>query len=314
MKAKNIKSVLKRVYEDWLDHIDDPAVKDAVAERSFVTGGAIASMLLGEKVHDYDVYMMDFSAAKLVANYYVRKFKANPPPRFANGKAEPIHVQTDDDRVKIVVKSAGVAGEESAEVDYRYFEGSPDPDGDDACEYIDQALGAAKPEDPDAPKRGKKRERYRPRWLSSNAITLSDKMQICIRFYGDPAEIHTNYDFVHCTSYWTPKDNKLVLPPAAIEALLAKELRYVGSKYPLASFIRTRKFIQRGWMITAGQYLKIAMNLNALDLTDIAVLEDQLCGMDAAYFEEIIRLLKQHAPDAKQVDAAYLVQLIDRLF
>src|SRR3546814_1364029 len=47
---------------------------------------------------------------------------------------------------------------------------------------------------------------YRPVFMSTNAITLSDKIQIVLRFYGEADAIHENYDFVHCTNYWTSKD------------------------------------------------------------------------------------------------------------
>ena len=51
----------------------------------------------------------------------------------------------------------------------------------------------------------------------------------------EPDQLHENYDFVHCTNYWTSWNNELVLRKEALEALLARELRYVGSKYPLCS-------------------------------------------------------------------------------
>lgn len=149
-------------------------------------------------------------------------------------------------------------------------------------------------------------------FLSTNAISLSHKVQLVTRFYGEPDQIHENYDFVHCTNYYTNWDGNLVLRPAALEALLARDLRYVGSRYPLCSLIRTRKFIQRGWKISAGQFLKIAMNLQKFNLGDVAVLQDQLTGVDSYYFTQVIDALK--ARDEKVVDTAYLVELIDRLF
>ena len=48
--------------------------------------------------------------------------------------------------------------------------------------------------------------------------------------------------------------------------LLARQLVYQGSKYPICSMIRTRKFLQRGWHINAGQYLKMAFQVSELDL------------------------------------------------
>ena len=119
-------------------------------------------------------------------------------------------------------------------------------------------------------------------------------------------------DFVHCTNYWTSWNNELVLNPAALESILSKELRYVGSKYPICSLVRLRKFIARGWRINAGQILKMAMQVSELDLTDIDVLEDQLTGVDTSYFVQLIKGLRDKDPD--KVDHAYLVEIIDRMF
>ena len=152
--------------------------------------------------------------------------------------------------------------------------------------------------------------------MSSNAITLSGKIQIVIRFYGDPEEIHQHYDYVHCTNYWTSKEGELVLKQPALEALLARELIYVGSKYPIASMIRTRKFINRGWTINAGQYLKMAYQVHKLDLNDPNVLEDQLTGVDVAYFLQLIDALRSHKeahPDFV-LNYGYLATIIDKMF
>ena len=77
-----------------------------------------------------------------------------------------------------------------------------------------------------------------------------------IRFWGEVEEIHKNYDFAHCTCAWSSWDNELSLPTKALECIINKELYYMGSKYPLCSIIRSRKFINRGYTINAGQYLK----------------------------------------------------------
>jgi hypothetical protein len=97
-----------------------------------------------------------------------------------------------------------------------------------------------------------------------------------------------------------------------MEAMLSKELRYVGSKYPICSLVRVRKFVGRGWRINAGQILKMAMQISELDLTNIEVLEDQLTGVDTAYFVQLVDKLKEKDPS--KVDTAYLVELIDKIF
>ena len=306
MKAKNVKAVCRRKFNHFLKHVEDDAAQKAIEENTIITGGAIASMLRGEPIHDFDLYFRTKDATRIAAEYFVAQFSKNPPPRFARGDKVDITVRVEEDRVSTIVKSAGVASESQQESEYQYFE-TTDPEAGDAAEYTEavfQVVQDAEPQE-DKPK-------YRPVFLSKNAITLSDKIQLVTRFFGEPDEIHANYDFVHCTNYWTSWDNQLVFRPEAVEALLAKELRYTGSRYPLCSVIRTRKFVQRGWAVTAGQYLKMVMQLQELDLNDIDVLEEQLTGVDTAYFQEVIDALRKR--DDKRVDAAYLVELIDRIF
>ena len=287
MKVKTIKSVIAKKLNEWLESITDPSVKELAKQNTIVTGGCIASMLLKEEVNDFDLYFRTREATLAVAVYYVDRFNAN---RNGDDKAK---VDTRlEDRVTIYVKSNGVTGD------------MPD------APYDEDAKVAAEPE---ASKEDKEEaKKYKPIFLSTNAITLSGKLQIVCRFSGEPDAIHENYDFVHCMNYYTAWDSQLVLRPKALEALLSRELVYIGSKYPVCSLIRTRKFIKRGWTINAGQYVKMAYQVSHLDLDDIEVLKDQLTGVDSAYFEQVIRLLAESG--SERVDGTYLFELIDRIF
>lgn len=155
-------------------------------------------------------------------------------------------------------------------------------------------------------------EKHEPIFFSSNAITLTGKIQVICRFYGEPEEIHRYYDFAHCTCYWKSWDNELVTPTLALQCILTKELRYVGSKYPLCSLIRMRKFISRGWTINAGQILKMVMQLHDLDLRGPEVLQDQLVGVDSAYFAQVITKMAESGKST--MDTAYICEIIDRIF
>lgn len=319
MKAKTIKSILRKKYDDFLKSIDDDNVRSLLEKNGIITGGCIASMLLGEQIRDFDLYLKNRETALAVAKYYVSRFKS----KNKHGIDVPIFVdENTEDRVRIVVKSAGVSSENGSEKPYEYFEGRADGDPA-ASEYlsdvmdnpfdIENTLDDIKDllkDQTDKPEENLRR--YRPVFLSTNAITLSDKIQIVLRFYGDPEEIHKNYDFVHATNYWCSWNNELVLQPKALESLLSKELRYVGSKYPICSLIRVRKFIERGWRINAGQILKMSMQVSELDLKDPAVLQEQTTGVDAAFFVELMRKVKEHNPD--KVDSCYLCEIIDRMF
>lgn len=309
MQEKTIKSVLSRKLDHWLKHVDDPAIVDIIEQNAICTGGAIASMLLNEKVNDFDFYFKTSEAAYAVAKYYVEKFKQNPPSRFKNkDKVVDIAVRMEEDRVSIVVQSQGIAGESGSE-GYEYFEQVSDPS--EPHEFVAQVAqdktDASTKTDKDA---------YRPVFLTSNAITLSDDIQIVTRFFGNVAEIHENYDFVHCTCSWDAATWELRTPHEALMSLLNKRLKYKRSKYPLCSIIRTRKFLSAGWTIDAGQYVKMAWDLNALDLKDIKVLRDQMVGVDSAYFHEVIHLLEkqQHDQNTKEIESTYLMEVIDKIF
>ena len=298
MRAKTIKSILQKKHNDFVASIEDEKVRELVDKNSIVTGGSIVSMLLGEKVNDFDYYFTNRETALAVARYYVEKFKELNPKQDVK-----IVEEEKTGRIRVWIQSQGIAGEDDGT--------GPDPE----CveDFVDLAMSVLNKETEASIE---EKPRYRPIFLTSNAITLSDKIQLIIRFYGTPEEIHSNYDFVHCTCYWTSKDGELVLPNEALQAILARELVYKGSKYPIASVIRTRKFIQRGWVINAGQYLKMCMQIGELDLKDPRVLEDQLTGVDLAYFQQIIDYLKERKDKDKnfEITAAYIIEIVDRLF
>jgi len=293
MQRKTIRKILNKKFNSWLDSIEDNAVKDLIKKNTIISGGCITSMLLNEKIKDFDVYFSNKETAKSVANYYVNSFNQKTSTRKAEVK------ETEDGRIKVFIKSAGVAAE-NEELLQESFE-----------DVYDALVEEEKPEENKEEKKD-----YRPIFLTSNAITLSNKIQIVIRFYGNPEEIHFNYDFIHCKNYWTSKDNDLVLKSEALESILTKTLIYQGSKYPLCSVIRTRKFLQRGWHINAGQYLKMLFQVSELDLTNINVLEDQLVGVDSAYFNMLINALKSQIEGNKdfKITSGYVSEIVDRIF
>lgn len=280
MNKRAIKSVLQKKHNSFVNSIKDEKVRDLVDKHSIITGGCIASMLLGEKINDFDYYFDSRNVALEVTKYYVEEFNRIRGAEIAELR------EKDNGRISIFISSDGIAEE-----DY----------GD---------------EDEDLPAEDNTKQDYRPIFLTSNAITLSNKIQLVIRFFGSPEEIHENYDFVHCTNYWYSKTGELVLNQAALESLLSKELYYVGSKYPLCSLIRTRKFIKRGWNINAGQYLKMAMQLNELNLRDVETLEEQLIGVDITYFQMLIEALNERKEKNKDFayDSGYIATIVDRIF
>jgi hypothetical protein len=318
-----IRAILAKKINAWLKSIDDASLREACEEDVIVTGGAIVSLLQGQPPSDYDIYFATYETTVRVAKYYLAKFEESRKLR--GGIAVPLTVNEMVDvrnlpRVRIIVKSSGIESDSTTDdsPDYEYFEtrdsddlGASDFVSDvfqdpvetvDKHEEIKQALDADKTPT----------KEYKPKFLSSNAITLSNQIQIVLRFYGNPETIHSTYDFVHCTGFYWHSKKELHVPAKALEAIMSKTLVYQGSLYPICSLFRIRKFIGRGWRINAGQILKICLQIAELNLKDPRILEDQLTGADVAYFAQVLHLCNEKDPTA--IDFAYLVEVVDKLW
>ncbi len=308
MKIKTIRRILRREFDAWHDSIPRKKrkLRKLIRENSIISGGSIVSMLQGTKVSDFDVYFRTKETALAVAKYYVSLFKENNKDlRFeGGGRVADIHaMEGEEGRIRIVIKSAGIASATKSD-NYQYFE-SLEPGSPEQEEFIEGAFRAGR-------LHKELKGKYLPIFLSSNAISLSDNFQLITRFYGEAEEIHKNFDFIHCTCYWKSWDGELVLPKAALESILTKELRYSGSLYPLCSLFRMRKFIKKGWTINAGQILKIALQISQMNLLDISILEDQLIGVDVAYMMDLINRLR--AEKEEKIDEIYICRLVDEIF
>jgi hypothetical protein len=289
MNRKAINAVLRKKHNEFVASIKDEEVQKLVKANSLVSGGAIVSMLLNEPVNDIDYYFTNKETCLAVARYYTNLFNTTHNLTASVWEKE-------DGQIKLMIRSDGVGGEEQDDVtDNPILEGIFDD----------------KPDKAEAEK-----EKYQPVYITSNAISLSNKVQLVVRFYGDAEEIHKNYDYIHCTCHWTSKDGKVELPAKALESIITKQLFYSGSKYPLCSIFRARKFIERGWTINAGQFLKMALQLNELDLMNVATLEDQLIGVDSAFFMQVVDDIKAKSENDESfsLTPGYLVSIIDKIF
>ena len=313
MNRRMVNRIITGKHAKFVASIQDETIRKMIDKNSIITGGSIVSLLLNERVKDFDYYFTDKETCKVVAEYFVNKFNLEHPEKIYKTSSEitkPI-VKDENNRIKIHVPSAGIASEEDTN-NYQFFEALPDEYGED---FVEKVISEADETD-SKPLEEVEKEKFRVIYMSSNAITLSDNIQLVIRFYGPAEEIHKNYDFVHCTNYWTSADRKLVLQPNALESILTKTLVYQGSIYPVCSVIRTRKFLKQGWHINAGQFLKMCFQISKLNLEDINILEEQLTGVDAAYFFQVIEYCKKkQAEDSEfKITAPYLCNIIYKIF
>lgn len=281
MNLVDIDRAILRKMNKWFESIKEDSVSRAVAENTVVMGGCIASMLLGKRVNDYDVYMRDPDVVKMLITYYFDQIKA------MGGSLE-----TSNERWAIVgdLVINPAFGLEPGVQPLMYHD-SDRPIGSYSVHYDDAVTSALDLED----KICEEGEPYIPIAISDNAITLSNDVQVVIRFFGDPEDIAETYDFAHCKGYWCSwkNEDRIHVPEDALLSLLSKELKYIGDgQYPLSSLFRANKFLRRDFKVRLSELLKIAYHLSQLDLSDPYVLERQLIGMDVAYFQEVIDCLQ----------------------
>ena len=327
MKKIHVKLFLNSQINKWLRNsgMPDGLVKK-VKKDILVCGGAISSLMMGTKVNDIDVYFKTKETAISVAEFYIKLFNSlNVVKKEGTSeKACEMSVRSyvfknineeDEERIGIFIKSSGVVSETATT--YQYFESTPEL----AAEKFTQSLKKDFEEDPTEfvrELRGHQRntqlqkEQARPVFISQNAISLSNDFQIVIRFFGSTSQVFSTYDFTHAKCFFDYDTGELNVPAEAMECMLSKSLVYSGSLYPLCSMFRVRKFLQRGWRISAGQMLKIAMQIQKIDFSNSAVLRDQLTGVDAAFMNQLMQALRDDNP--AKIDQAYLTKLIDTIF
>ena len=300
-QRKTIEKIINRKLDSWIKTIDLEN-KEEIKNSIIVTGGAIVNLLVGIQPNDFDIYFSDSNVAKQVAEYYLKDLMKTSD---GNGMVSRIGVSQTGQGLRLMIKSAGVAGPENPETGYEYFELS----GNDPSRYFDKTVFKN-----NLRKAKNKEGQYLLLLATDNAISLSDDVQLITRFVGNPEKIHENFDFEHTKSYWTSSTG-LVINHQSLELIMSRTLKYTGSMFPLCSMFRLRKFLKRGWSITAGEMLKISYDISKLDLNDINVLREQLIGVDCAYFMQLIELLeKEYKEDLTTISRTYIINLIDRVF
>lgn len=303
MQAKTIAKIIEKKINDWLITITDDNLRYDLRSNVLVSGGSIASLLQGQTVNDYDVYIMDINVLKRLVIYYTKDFNS-------------VEIFDGRDKAAIIDKYRQGCSVESFMKHQSYTAVSVRTLKDDQIKiFIDGGGGGYKVDYSQKLLAKEDLPEYRPVFFSPNAISLSDDLQIVVRFWGDAEQIHKTFDFVHATNYWTQKDG-MVLNVAALTSILTRTLKYQGSLYPLTSIIRSKKFIGRGMNIGAGEYLKIMYQISMLDLSDMDVLEEQLIGVDVAYFSMLIEALrvKQESEPGFKPTESYMNELIERIF
>jgi hypothetical protein len=293
MQIKTIRKAVRSKVQQWVDSIEDKDLGAEVAKSLLVSGGCITNMLLNEDVNDFDIYLMDKEVLFKLAAYYCKG-------------VDGIEIMKGWDKERLMHELGEFGEDDEMRSARKIAIQNLKPEQVKLYLYRDKSGKRVNEDKDDASKL------YLPVFFSPNAISLTDKIQIVLRFTGDAKAIHENYDFIHATNYFTVNEG-LVLNQRALESILTKQLMYQGSKYPVTSIIRVRKFLKRNWNINAGELLKIMFQVSELNLKDPNVLEEQLIGVDVAYFGTLVEILRNAKPEGG-ITGEYINAVIDRVF
>lgn len=257
-----LEELTKKFPKELLSYIHDFGI---------ITGGSIVSLLLGEDINDIDIFFSDvdicFDIAKSFNNtlfkneYHIEVFhQSKQIPWTHNGNN--LNVNQGNIVFAKLEKTNPLSFskmQKEPQLDYygkNYKNVTTNPDN---------------------------------HWISTNAINLcGGKYQIITKHCGSPMFLTENFDFIHCVSYFSYKTG-LVLNKFALEAILAKELRYIGSNHPISSFIRMNKFLKKGWRISNSEIIKICYDVSKLVLDDKDVLTNQIENHGLTYMLETLK-------------------------
>jgi hypothetical protein len=250
---------------------------EVLRHNAFLAGGCVASVLQGEEPQDYDIYFYSKDHALQAAKLLGAKFAYNKWP--------------ESDNFPAIIKYTETAMGVRQEIYHAC--------GGGRLGFISQAAD----------------KEFDPVFWSDHTITLDGGYQIVLAFTGQPGLVVNDFDYIHCAAYYLPVANRLGFrdKAATLHALLQKRLIYTGSEYPVASLIRSKKFMRRGYSFNAGQMLKVMFNINQLDLTDPKVLRDQLVGVDVLYFMELLDKVNKKGTDSP-LDIGTIWTEIDAIF
>lgn len=291
MQIKTISKNIKFKLNEWLETITDASLRSKVKNNILVSGGSITSMMLNEPINDYDIYLKDRNVLLDLVKYYTNPYSSLLEILQGQDKEQLLS------SLKYTDNSYGAALRNMKD--------------DQIKLYIQGGNGGIRVNEDKKPEE----LNYTPLFFSPNAISLSNDLQIVIRFFGDAEAIHKTFDFIHATNYFTFEEG-LVTNKEALQSIISKQLSYQGSLYPVTSVIRAKKFVKRGWNINAGEYLKMMFQVSELNLQDTDVLDDQLLGLDVAFFDALIRILrdvKEKNPDFK-LTPQYFNTIINKVF
>lgn len=126
---------------------------------------------------------------------------------------------------------------------------------------------------------------------SKRSVTFSDHggtpvQYLHFDFFPTAADIFKAFDFTVCMGAYDYDAKEFVFHPDFLKHNSQRFLRFnPGTRYPLASAVRTLKYQSRGYTLGKGDMLKIALACRGVEINTWDQLKDQIGG---AYGERVV--------------------------
>jgi len=101
-----------------------------------------------------------------------------------------------------------------------------------------------------------------------------------------PEKIIESFDFTISQGCYDFKIDEFIFKENFLKDLAQKKLVYTGSEYPIATLLRMKKFIKRGFDISGINCIKIGLDIERLNIKTIRGLREQLLGVDVMLLKD----------------------------
>ena len=106
---------------------------------------------------------------------------------------------------------------------------------------------------------------------------------------GDADSIFDSFDFTVCMGSYKFKTDEFYFDDNFFKHLAQKRIVFNNrTPFPIASLVRTKKYMSRGFTMSNVETFKLALAINKLDLSNYKTLRHQLMGMDASILKPML--------------------------
>lgn len=136
---------------------------------------------------------------------------------------------------------------------------------------------------------------------SNNAVSFENRNGVKIQAITNPElmgtspfEVFKNFDFTICMGAYDFVVDDFVISSEFLNDIAQKRLNFnTGTKYPICSLIRTKKYQEKGFVIDAKNMIVLALTIKELQIDTYEDVINQILGIDTFLMYQFTEFLKE---------------------